>query len=149
MSNDPAADACPMPSRGEGPDADAIARMLAAHRIAIVGLSDEPTRPSHRIASYLLDRGHEIIPVNPTHATVLGLKCYPALEAVPGTIELVNVFRRPEFCADIARSAVAVGAGGLWLQSGIRSPEAKRIAEQGGVDFVQDRCIMIEHMSRR
>jgi hypothetical protein len=123
--------------------------MLGAQRIAIVGLSDDPSRPSHRIASYLIDRGHEIVPVNPAHATVLGLKCYPALEAVPGTIDLVNVFRRPEFCADVARSAVAVGAKGLWLQSGIHSAEAKRIADEGGIDFVQDRCIMIEHMSRR
>jgi len=123
--------------------------MLRASRVAIVGLSDDPSRPSFQIASYLLGRGFDVVPVNPTHATVLGMTCYPSLDAVPGTIDLVNVFRRPEYCADVARQAVAVGAKGLWLQSGVRNAEAKRIAAEAGIDFVQDRCIMIEHMSQR
>ena len=67
----------------------------------------------------------------------------------PGPIDLVNVFRRPEFCADVARDAAAVGAKGLWLQSGIRNEEARRIAEEAKMDYVQDRCIMVEHMQRR
>ena len=144
MSNE----ACPMPSRGEGPDAGAIARMLGAGRIAVVGLSDDPSRPSYQIASYLKAEGYEVVPVNPTHTTVMGLKSYPTLKDVPGEVDVVNVFRRPEFCADIAREAIAIGAKGLWLQSGVRNEEAKKLAQSAGIDFVQDRCIMVEHRMR-
>ena len=141
-------EACPMPSRGQGSDADAIARMLGAGRIAVVGLSDDPSRPSYQIASYLMSEGYEVVPVNPTHATVMGLKSYPALKDVPGEVDVVNVFRRPEFCADIARDAIAKGAKGVWLQSGVRNDEAKRLAQSAGIDFVQDRCIMVEHRTK-
>ena len=141
-------EACPMPSRGEGPDAGAIERMLAAGRIAIVGLSDDPYRASHQIATYLLGEGYAIVPVNPTHATVLGMRCYPSLADVPGEIDVVNVFRRSEFCADVTREAIARGAKGVWLQSGIRNDEARRLAAAAGIDFVQDRCIMVEHRMR-
>ena len=141
-------EACPMPSRGRGSDADAIARMLGAGRIAIVGLSDDPSRPSYQIASYLQGEGYEVVPVNPTHATVMGLKSYPSLKDVPGEVDVVNVFRRPEFCADVTRDAIAIGAKGVWLQSGVRNEEAKRLAQSAGIDFVQDRCIMVEHRMR-
>jgi len=141
-------EACPMPSRGQGSDADAIARMLGAGRIAIVGLSDDPSRPSYQIASYLMSEGYEVVPVNPTHATVLGLKSYPTLKDVPGEVDVVNVFRRPEFCADITRDAIAKGAKGVWLQSGVRNDEAKRLAQSAGIDYVQDRCIMVEHRTK-
>ncbi|HEV2294419.1 MAG TPA: CoA-binding protein [Tepidisphaeraceae bacterium] len=144
MSNE----ACPMPSRGQGSDAAAIERMLSANRIAVVGLSDDPGRPSFQIASYLRGEGYEIVPVNPTHAAVMGLKSYPTLQDVPGQVDVVNVFRRPAFCADITRDAIAIGAKGVWLQSGIRDDEAKEIAAAAGIDFVQDRCIMIEHRMR-
>ena len=77
---------------------------------------------------------------------MLGLKCYASLEDVPGTIDVVDVFRRPEFCADVVRSAVAAGAKGVWLQSGIVSPEAEQVAAEAGIDFVQDRCLKVEHM---
>lgn len=149
MSSESTGDACPLPSPSEGTDAAAIARMLNTSRVAIVGLSDDPSRPSYRIAAYLMQQGFDVVPVNPNHQTVLGLKCYASLEDVPGTVDLVNVFRRPEFCADVARTAVAVSAKGLWLQSGIRNAEAERIARDAGIDFVQDRCIMIEHLSMR
>ena len=148
MSRDPNGEACPMPSRGEGSDAEAIARMLSSSRIAVVGLSDDPSRPSYRIAGYLLQAGFDVVPVNPNCHSVMGMKCYASLEDVPGTVDVVNVFRRPEFCVDVARSTVAVKARGLWLQSGVRSAEAQKIAVTAGIDFVQDRCIMIEHMSR-
>lgn len=141
-------EACPMPSRGQGSDADAIARMLGAGRIAVVGLSDDPSRPSYQIASYLKREGYEVVPVNPTHATVMGLRSYPTLKDVPGEVDVVNVFRRPEFCADIARDAIAIGAKGLWLQSGVRNDEARKLAQSAGIDFVQDRCIMVEHRMR-
>jgi hypothetical protein len=137
-----------MPSRGQGPDAAAIARMLAARRIAVVGCSDNPDRPSHRVAAYLMSSGYEVVPVNPRHATVLGLRCYARLVDVPGQIDVVDVFRRPEFCAEVARSAIAVGTRGIWLQSGIRSDEARRLAEEAGIDFVEDRCMLVEHANR-
>ena len=137
---------CPLPPSPRGSTADAVRRMLAGKRIAVVGLSDDPTRASYGVASYLMSVGKEIIPVNPNHQTVMGLKCYPSLEAVPGQIDVVDVFRRPEFCPDVVHSAVAVGAKGVWLQSGIVSPEAERIARDVGIDFVQDRCLKVDHM---
>lgn len=120
--------------------------MLNARRVAIVGLSDDPSRPSFGIASYLLAANKEIIPVNPRHKTVLGLTSYPSLEQVPGAIDLVNVFRRPEHCADVVRSAIAVGAKGVWLQSGITSLEGRELAAKAKIDYVENRCIMVEHM---
>ena len=141
-------EACPLPSRSPGDEAAAVDRMLQARRIAVVGMSDDPSRPSHGIGSYLLAHGYEVVPVNPTHAQVMGLKCYAKLSDVPGKIDVVNVFRRAEFCADVARDAIAVGARGLWLQSGIRNEEARELAEEAGIDFVQDRCIMVDHMYR-
>jgi predicted CoA-binding protein len=147
MSSDP--ESCPLPLRTPGPEATAIDRMLKAKRVAIVGMSDDPSRPSHGIAGYLAAHGYEVIPVNPNHDQVLGQQCYAALADVPGEIDLVNVFRRPQFCADVTREAIARGAKGVWLQAGIRNEEARRLAEEAGVDFVQDRCIMVEHMARR
>ena len=136
-----------LPSGKSGSEADLVERLLAARRIAVVGLSDDPSRPSFAIASYLLSAGKDVVPVNPNCGSVMGLRSYPSLEAVPGPIDLVNVFRRPEHCAEVVRSAVAVGAKGIWLQSGIVSDEAREIAGRAGVDFVQNRCIMVEHMS--
>ncbi len=138
----------PMPSRGNGSDAAVIARLLAGGRIAVVGLSDDPSRPSYQIASYLREQGYEVVPVNPSHATVMGMKSYASLRDVPGEVDVVNVFRRSEFCADATRDAIAIGAKGLWLQSGIRNEEAKKLAAEAGIDFVQDRCIMVEHRMR-
>lgn len=117
-------------------------RMLAARRIAVVGMSEG--RISGHIGAFLAANGREVVPVNPMQATVNGLTCYPSLASVPGRIDLVNVFRRPEFCADVVRDAIAVGAGGVWLQSGIISEEAERLAAEAGLPFVQDRCIMVE-----
>ena len=143
------AESCPLPSRSPAVEASAIDRMLKAKRIAVVGMSDDPDRPSHGIGGYLLAHGYEVIPVNPSHDAVLGKKCYPSLADVPGEIDLVNVFRRPEFCADVTREAIAAGAKGVWLQAGIRNEEAKRLAAEAGIGFVQDRCIMVEHTQRR
>lgn len=140
---------CRLSADQTDPELMIIQRLLAARRVAIVGLSDDPSRPSFGIASYLLSVGKEIVPVNPNHARVLGVKCYPSLEAVPGPIDLVNVFRRPEHCADVVRSAIAVGAKGVWLQSGITSGEARELAAAAKIDFVQNRCIMVEDMNRR
>ena len=149
MTTEAAGEACPLPIRTPGAEATAVDNMLRAKRVAVVGLSDDPDKPSHGIAGYLMSHGYEVIPVNPTHDHVLGLKCYATLADVPGEIDLVNVFRRPQFCADVTRDAIAKGAKGVWLQAGIRNEEARKLAEQAKIDFVQDRCIMVEHMSRR
>ena len=142
-------ESCPLPLRSPGAESSAIDRMLKAKRVAVVGMSDDPSRPSHGIGGYLMSHGYEVIPVNPNHDQVLGMKCYARLADVPGEIDLVNVFRRPQFCADVARDAIAAGAKGVWLQSGIRNEEARTLAEAANIDFVQDRCIMVEHMARR
>lgn len=139
-------DACPLPTRPPDDEAAIIRRLLTGRRIAVVGLSDDPSRPSHDVARYLHSVGKEIIPVNPNHAAVLGRKCYPSLADVPGPIDVVNIFRRPQFCADIVCAAIAAGARGVWLQTGIVSPEAQRLAAEAGIDFVQDRCMKVEHM---
>jgi len=123
-------------------------RMLNAKRVAVVGLSDDPSRPSFGVASYLLSVGKEVIPVNPNHERVLGLKCYPSLSSAPGPIELVDVFRRAEFCADVVREAIAVGAKGVWLQSGIVSDEARELAGRAKLDYVENRCLMVDLMRR-
>lgn len=141
-------DACPLPTPPPRDEAAIISRLLRCRRVAIVGASDDPGRASFAIASYLLGEGYEVLPVNPNHANVIGLKCYSTLTDVPGAIELVNVFRRPEFCADVARDAIARGATGLWLQSGITNAEARRLAREAGIDYVENRCIMVEHMHR-
>ena len=142
-------ESCPIPTPSAGDEASAIARMLAAKRIAVVGLSDDPMRASFGVADYMRSHGYEIVPVNPNHAEVFGLKCYARLADVPGAIDLVNVFRRPEFCADVTREAIEVGARGVWLQAGIRNEEARQLAAKAKVDFVQNRCIMVEHTHRR
>jgi predicted CoA-binding protein len=142
-------EACPLPTPPSESEDVIIRKLLKAKRIAIVGLSDDPSRISHGIGQYLQSQGYTIVPVNPTHDEVLGEKCYSRLEDVPGKIDLVNVFRRPEFCADVAKSAVAINAGGLWLQSGIRNAEAKQLAQKSNLPYVENRCIMVEHMHHR
>lgn len=126
----------------------AIARMLASRRIAVVGLSDDPSRPSFGVARYLLSAGKEIVPVNPNLASVLGQRCYASLREIAGPIDVVDVFRRSEHCPQVVRDAVEIGAKGVWLQSGIISPESERLAREAGIDFVQDRCLKVEHMYR-
>jgi uncharacterized protein len=129
--------------------ADPVERMLNARRVAVVGISHKPWRASYRIAQYLIDAGYEVIPVNPRYDEVFGLRCYPSVQAAPGPVDVVNVFRRAEFCGDVVRDAIAAGAKGVWVQSGIASEEAARLAADAGLDYVEDHCIMVEHASRR
>ena len=110
-----------------------------SRRIAVVGLSSNPARPSNGVALFLKARGFDIVPVNPNETVVLGVDAVADLGQIDGPVDMVNVFRRPEYCADIARAAVEIGAGTLWLQQGIRNDEAMAIAEAGGLQAVQDR----------
>lgn len=128
--------------------ADPVEVLLRMRRIAMVGASDDDTRPSYGVMHRLLQLGLDVVPVNPTYDAVLGRKSYRTLAEVPGPIELVNVFRRADACPGVAREAVAVGAKGLWLQSGIVSPESRAIARQGGLIYVEDACIAVAHSLR-
>ena len=133
----------------DDPIARAIDSMLAGRRIDVVGLSDDPSRPSYGVSRYMLDHGYTVLPVNPNGTSALGQPCYPDLASVPGPIDVVNVFRRPLACPDVVRAAIAAGAKGVWLQSGIRSDEAAQLAADAGLAFVQDRCVMVEHAGHR
>jgi len=115
--------------------------------IAMVGLSADPMRPSHFAAIYMQAEGYTIIPVNPRYAgqTILGQEVYASLADIPGSVDIVDVFRKPEDCPQVAREAVAIGANVLWLQLGIESDESGRIALENGLELVQNRCVKIEH----
>ena len=124
----------------------ALRRILRDCRtIAVVGVSPDWHRPSHFAAKYLQAHGYRIIPVNPMYEEVLGERCYPDLAAVPDPIDVVDCFRKPAEMPALARAAVACGAKVFWMQLGIRNDEAARIASEGGLDVVQDRCVKIEH----
>jgi len=128
-------------------DAAIGALLRAAHRIAIVGASDDPARPSHNVFRYLRELGPECVPFNPNLRQVLGVPAFRSLaEAVAetGPVDIVDVFRRSELCVPHAREAVEAGARCLWLQLGVVSWEAARIAHEGGLSVVMDRCTAIE-----
>jgi predicted CoA-binding protein len=117
-----------------------------ARTIAMVGASPNPDRPSHGVMRYLLEQGYRVIPVRPVGCDeVLGVPCVRALAEIEEPIDLVDVFRRPEHTPPHAREAVEVGAGALWLQLGIVSAESRRIAEEAGLDYVEDACTAVVH----
>jgi uncharacterized protein len=125
---------------------DQLRRILdSARTIAIVGLSDREDRSSYGIGEFLYDRGYDVIPVNPNISEFHGIPAVASLADIDVPIDIVDVFRRPEFTPDIAREAVAAGAGTLWLQQGIVNDEAMAVAEAGGLDAVQDRCIAVTY----
>ena len=115
-----------------------------SHRIAVVGLSSNPLRPSNGVALFLKANGFDIVPVNPNETVVHGADAVADLAQIDGHVDIVNVFRRPEHCVDIARAAVEIGASALWLQQGVRNDEAMAIAEAGGLKAVQDRCLRVD-----
>ena len=112
-----------------------------AKTIAIVGLSANALRASYFVGFYLKRHGYRVIPVNPRESEILGEKSYPSLKDIGVPIDVVNVFRAPAAVPELAREAVAIGAGNLWTQFTVVSPEGARIAEEGGVSVVMDRCI--------
>jgi hypothetical protein len=131
-------------------DREAISALLARRpRVAIVGASPNPTRPSHGVLVDLLGLGFDVVPVNPTADEVAGLRCYPSLPeavAATGPVEIVDVFRLPPACPAHAREAVEVKASCLWLQLGIASREAGQIAHEAGLAIVMNRCLAVEAM---
>jgi len=122
-----------------------IQKILDYKVVAIVGMSAKPERASHGVAMYLFHNGYKIIPVNPGQDDIAGMKCYKRLEDIPDTVDIVDVFRRPDACLDIAKSAIKIGAKALWLQEGIVNQEAMDIAEKAGLLVIQDKCMLKEH----
>ncbi len=124
---------------------EAVRRILGfTRRVAIVGLSDDPSRASNSVARRLMRLGYEVVPVNPTIDEAFGLRSYPALSDVPGEIDLVDVFRRQVYLPDVARQAVEAKARALWMQQGLTSSEARATAESAGLVVVEDRCLAVE-----
>jgi len=126
-------------------DPAVIRHALTMRRVAIVGLSADELRASNFVGRYLLMHGYEVIPVNPKAKEILGQTCYASLKDIPGPVDTVDVFRKPDAVPDIARDAVAIGAKCLWLQYNVISEEGAAIAEAGGLDVVMDRCMKVEH----
>jgi uncharacterized protein len=123
-----------------------IQRVLhTAATIAIVGLSSNELRASNFVGYYLKRHGYHVIPVNPRETEILGDACYPSLLEIPVPVDIVNVFRAPAALPGIARDAVAIQAAGLWCQFGVINEEGARIAEEGGVTVIMDRCLKVEH----
>ena len=116
--------------------------------IAIVGLSDDQTRPSNRIGSYLLDNGYKVIPVNPNSNFVFGLKSYPDLLQIPDQIDLVNIFRRSEFVKPVIEDAIKIGVKSIWMQDGVEDLNAAKMAMNADIMVVMDDCIYRQHKLR-
>ena len=128
-------------------DAELRELLRQTRTIAVVGLSANPERPSNQVAWYLHHQGYRLFGVNPRCPSpeVFGVRVLPSLDELPEPVDIVDVFRRPEYTPAVAREAVAVGARALWLQLGIRSAEARTVAEAGGLVYVEDRCLKVDH----
>ena len=113
--------------------------------IALVGASPKPQRPSNSVMRYLLAEGYRVIPVRPHRTEILGIPCVDSVTDIEEPVDLVDVFLRAEFCAEVAEQAAAAGAKALWLQLGIVSPESRAIAERAGMDYVENACTAIVH----
>lgn len=119
--------------------------LLGAGTIALVGASPRPQRPSNSVMRYLLDAGYRVIPVRPHVREVHGIPCVASLAEIDEPIDLVDVFRRADACPGVTQEAVDAGARAVWLQLGLVSPEARRIAEDAGVEYVENACTAIVH----
>ena len=119
-----------------------------ARTIAVVGLSDNPLRPSHGVAAYLQSQGYRIIPVNPQIRTALGEKAYPSLLDVPEKVDIVDIFRRPEFVEEVVDQAIQLKVPAVWMQEEVIHEKAAKKARAAGLFVIMDRCILLEHRAR-
>lgn len=127
-------------------DTVGIRDILGGYRaIAVVGLSANWYRPSYFAAKYLQDHGYQVIPVNPRYESVLDRPCYPTLKSIPGPVEVVDLFQRPENVMPFVEQAIEIGARVVWMQLGVINEVAAQAAIDGGLDVVMDRCMKIEH----
>jgi uncharacterized protein len=128
---------------------DPVTELLKhARTIAVVGLSDNPLRPSHGVSAYMQSQGYRIIPVNPQIESCLGEKAYPSLLEVPEKVDIVNIFRRPEFVREIVDQAIQLKVPAIWMQEDVIHQEASEKARRAGIFVVMDRCILQEHRAR-
>ena len=128
---------------------DSIAELLRrAKTIAVVGLSDSPLRPSHGVAAYMQSHGYRIIPVNPHIESALGEKAFASLNEVPDKIDIVNIFRRPQFVEEVVDQAIQLKVPAIWMQEEVIHERAGEKARQAGIFVVMDRCILQEHRAR-
>ena len=130
-------------------DKELIEILKSYKKIAIVGLSNKPERDSYIVAKYLLENGYKIIPVNPNISSVFGIKSYPDLLSVPEDVEIVDIFRRPEYVDGVVKQAIIKGAKVIWMQLGVINEKAAEEAEKAGLKVIMNRCIKIEHMRLR
>ena len=123
------------------------AALESARTVAVVGCSPNPDRPSNEIARYLQRQGYRVVPINPGHSEVLGERCYPSLAAVPEdvVIDIVDVFRRPEFVAEVAGQTIARKVPFLFMQLGVVDAASARLLEAAGTGVAMDHCILVEH----
>lgn len=119
--------------------------LQAAKVIAVVGLSDEASKDSHRVAGYLQKAGYRIIPVNPKADSILGEKSFASLDEIPVKVDIVDIFRRPEFIPEIVEAAIRIGAKVVWMQEGLAHNASADMARKAGVTVVMNKCIMKEH----
>ena len=124
---------------------DDIKEIFSMQTIAVVGMSPKPERPSHYVSMYMKDQGYNIIPVNPGHNEIAGIKCYPSLSEISEPVDVVDVFRRSEFILPIAESAINIKAKALWLQDGVINHEAAELAKNSGLIVVMDDCMLRRH----
>lgn len=135
---------------GAAPSVDPIFDILTKYkRIAVVGLSSDPTRPSYAVTEYMQSSGYQIVPVNPNETDVLGEPSHARLEDVPQKIEIVDIFRRAEEVPPVVDAAIRAGAKVVWMQLGIENQSAAEKARAAGIVVVMDACILIEHKKRR
>ncbi len=122
-----------------------IETILNYKNIAVVGISDNPERPSYDVASFLEKHGYNIIPVNPTLTEWKGKKSYPDLKSIPEKVDVVDIFRRPEAVPPIVDEAIAIKPKAIWMQLGIVNEEAAAKARAAGIEVVMDKCMKIEY----
>ena len=131
------------------PQSDPIAEVLnQAKTIAVVGLSDNPLRPSHGVSAYMQSHGYRIIPVNPHIEESLGEKSYPSLLDVPEKIDIVNIFRRPDYVEEVVDQAIQLKVPAIWMQEEVIHEKAAEKARKAGIFVVMDMCILKEHRDR-
>ena len=135
---------CEIPRHNPAPDTIA-ALLRQVRRIAVVGHSDDPSRDSYRVAQYLRRHGYEVFAVNPLATSGGGIHFYPDLAAVPKPIDIVDIFRRPEFLGAVTDEAIRVGAKAVWMQEGLADNAAAERARRAGLEVVMNRCILKEH----
>ena len=126
-------------------DSNTIRNILKLKTIAVVGMSPKQERPSHYVAMYLKENGYTIYPVNPGHDKIAGMDCYPDLESIPDSIDVVDIFRRSEFIPLIVDSAISIGSKAVWMQDTVIHEEAGKKAEDAGLLVVMDDCMLRQH----